>query len=133
MRRRKPAKYVIRIASEPSIHRHFKSARSRLEKATKSAHVKQQVTFNPTAVAGPSTPKPSTKPKRRVSLGFIVDTATGEVTGVDHGDGGHNKRKSQRKHTMLNTSATVKRLKKSEEKKVYPLFSCPMQYLLTEI
>ncbi|TFK71726.1 hypothetical protein BDN72DRAFT_869835 [Pluteus cervinus] len=84
-----------------------KSARSRLEKATKSAHVKQQVTFNPTAVAGPSAPKSSTKPKRRVSLGFIVDTATGEVTGVDHGDGGRNKRKSQRKHTMLNTSATA--------------------------
>ena len=30
------------------------------------------------------------------------------------------KRQSQRKHTVLNTSATVKRLKKSEEKKVSP-------------
>jgi hypothetical protein len=53
------------------------------------------------------------KTKRRVSLGLVVNAETGEVL-----EGVKSKRHSQRKHTIMNTSETVSRMKRSEEKRV---------------
>lgn len=94
----------------------LQAARSRVEKATEVAHARQKVTFNPDAADGP--PKPKAKPKRRVSLGLVVNAETGEVLAGGGTEGLGGKRQSQRKHTVMNTSATVKRMKRSEEKKV---------------
>ncbi|KAF8132462.1 YL1 nuclear protein-domain-containing protein [Boletus edulis] len=90
-----------------------KTARARVEKATAAAHARQRVTFNPGAT--PSRPR-TQKPKRRVSLGVVVDAETGEVIESGAGPVGV-KRKSQRRHTILNTSATVNRIKDAEEKR----------------
>lgn len=59
-----------------------------------------------------ATPKLSdqAKIKRRVSLGVAVNAETGEVIE-------QKKRHSQRRHTMLNTSETINRVKDAEEKK----------------
>lgn len=92
------------------------AARSRLEKATAAAHAKNKMTFNPQASTSQIRPKP--KPKRRVSLGVAVDAETGEVFEPETEIVSKKKRHSQRKHTVLNTSATVTRQKQSEEKKV---------------
>ncbi|KAF5376895.1 hypothetical protein D9615_007200 [Tricholomella constricta] len=92
-----------------------KDARSRVERATAAAHAKHKVTFNPQAGASTFISKPK-GPKRRVSLGVAVNAETGEVLSVNEGSA-KKKRHSQRKHTVLNTSATVKRMKRSEEKK----------------
>ncbi|KAG6371260.1 YL1 nuclear protein-domain-containing protein [Boletus reticuloceps] len=90
-----------------------KTARARVEKATAAAHARQRVTFNP----GATTSRPRTqKPKRRVSLGVVVNAETGEVIEGGAGTVGV-KRKSQRRHTILNTSATVNRIKDAEEKR----------------
>ncbi|KAF8060864.1 YL1 nuclear protein-domain-containing protein [Lyophyllum atratum] len=91
-----------------------KSARSRVEKATAAAHEKHKVTFNPQAEASASTSK--LKVQRRVSLGVAVNAETGEILPADKSSP-KKKRHSQRKHTVLNTSATVTRMKRSEEKK----------------
>lgn len=90
-----------------------------MERATAAAHAKHKVTFNPQAESqGPSS-KPKGKPKRRVSLGFAINAETGEIImGENDESAGGKKRHSQRKHTILNTSATVKRMQKSEEKRV---------------
>lgn len=57
------------------------------------------------------------KPKRRVSLGVVVNAETGEVIQGGAGTVGA-KRHSQRRHTVMNTSATVNRIKDAEEKRV---------------
>ncbi|KAG6916920.1 hypothetical protein DXG01_004681 [Tephrocybe rancida] len=94
-----------------------KDARSRVEKATAAAHARQKITFNPQAQAeaSPSKRKPK-DPRRRVSLGVAVNAETGEVLPADMSSP-RKKRHSQRKHTILNTSAAVARIKRSEEKK----------------
>ncbi|KAF9446774.1 hypothetical protein P691DRAFT_803401 [Macrolepiota fuliginosa MF-IS2] len=102
-------------AGEKAIHDEEKSARratrSRLEKQTAVAHAKHKATFNPQAVAPPAAkPKPKSQPRR---LSMFND----EIDGQDIPRRAGQKRKSQRRHTILNTSATVTRLKKSEEKK----------------
>ncbi|KAG5643812.1 hypothetical protein DXG03_009588 [Asterophora parasitica] len=95
-----------------------KEARSRVERATAAAHAKHKVAFNPQVQSEASTSKAQEKPKvkRRVSLGLAVNAETGDVLSGEKGSP-KKKRTSQRKHTILNTSATVKRLKRSEEKK----------------
>lgn len=87
----------------------LQATRTRLEKATDAAHARNKATFNPQAT---TVPKP--KPKRRVALGGAVNAATGET--IAERPLGH--RQSMRKHTVLNTSLTETRLKRSEERKV---------------
>ncbi|KAH7920491.1 hypothetical protein BV22DRAFT_1098016 [Leucogyrophana mollusca] len=89
-----------------------KTARSRLEKATAAAHARQKATFNPQAQASsPAEASASAaKSKRRVALGGAINAETGEVI-----EG--TKRQSRRTHTIMNTSATVNRIKNAEVKK----------------
>jgi len=84
---------------------------------TAAAHAKHKSSFN--ADIRLSDPKPKAKAKaRRVQLGAIVDAETGEVVeSISHGVASK-KRMSKRKHTVLNTSATVIRQKESEHKRV---------------
>ncbi|KAN0082575.1 YL1 nuclear domain containing protein [Tylopilus felleus] len=91
-----------------------KTFRARIEKATAAAHARQRVTFNPEASA--SQPRPAQKPKRRVSLGVVMNAETGEVIEGGAGTAGA-KRQSQRRYTVMNTSATVNRIKDAEEKR----------------
>ncbi|KAH7910015.1 YL1 nuclear protein-domain-containing protein [Hygrophoropsis aurantiaca] len=90
--------------------RERKSARSRMEQATKAAHARQIATFNPQSEAPSSNRVTAPKIRRRVALGTAVDVETGEVI-----EG--TKRKSRRTHTVMNTSATVNRIKNAEVKK----------------
>jgi hypothetical protein len=80
------------------------------------------VTFNPEATSSqPSRLQGTQKPKRRVSLGVVVNAETGEVIEGGAGTGTGTvgvKRHSQRRHTIMNTSATVNRIKDAEEKRV---------------
>ncbi|EGO19422.1 hypothetical protein SERLADRAFT_453395 [Serpula lacrymans var. lacrymans S7.9] len=89
-----------------------KAARARVDKATAAAHARQRVTFNPQAHSSSSNDasRPKLRPKRRVSLGVAINVETGEVI-----EG--SKRQSQRRHTIMSTSATVSRIKDAEEKK----------------
>ncbi|KAH7884103.1 YL1 nuclear protein-domain-containing protein [Phlebopus sp. FC_14] len=94
-----------------------KMARARVEKATALAHARQRVTFDPEAL---TKSKPSAqKPKRRVSLGAVVNAETGEVIEGTTGGATSAKRQSQRRHTVMNTSATANRMKDAEEKKAH--------------
>ncbi|KIK94688.1 hypothetical protein PAXRUDRAFT_827755 [Paxillus rubicundulus Ve08.2h10] len=95
--------------------RERKTARARAEKATAAAHARQRVTFNPEAVSSQSKRKATQKTKRRVSLGIVVNAETGEVIEGSGTSGA--KRQSQRRHTIMNTSATVNRMKDAEEKR----------------
>jgi hypothetical protein len=81
-----------------------KTALSRVQRATALAHARQQATFHPDI--GTSSPKQ----KNRVSKNVTTSPWTG-----DHSSG---KRQSKRMHTILNTSATVNRLKHAQEKRV---------------
>ncbi|KAG1809860.1 YL1 nuclear protein-domain-containing protein [Suillus plorans] len=90
-----------------------RSARARVEKATAAAHARHRVTFNPQTETSEKRPnKEAQKLKRRVSLGVAVNAETGEVI-----EGGTRQRQSQRSHTIMNTSATVNRMKDAEEKR----------------
>jgi vacuolar protein sorting-associated protein 72 len=89
----------------------LQATRTRLEKATDAAHARNKASFNPQAAAAAPP-----KPRRRVALGGAVNAATGEtIVGRDRPTA---HRQSMRKHTVLNTSLTETRLKRSEEKKV---------------
>ncbi|KAK1225302.1 hypothetical protein PQX77_011821 [Marasmius sp. AFHP31] len=90
-----------------------KAARSRVEKATAAAHARQKMTFNPTAASSQPKPKPKPKPKRAFTI--VVDPNTGDV--VQDQAPGRKKRQSTRSHTVLNTSATFKRLVANEQQK----------------
>ena len=57
-----------------------------------------------------------------MSLGVAVNAETGEIVTLGKGNTAKKKRHSQRKHTILSTSAHVKRMKRSEEKKVCLFF-----------
>lgn len=83
------------------------------------------MTFNPEVEASSSTTQPKAKPKRRVQMGDAINAETGEVMDAEERRAASVKRKSQRKHTILNTSAHVKRMKKDKEKKVRHLYSFP--------
>ncbi|KAI9566103.1 YL1 nuclear protein-domain-containing protein [Boletus coccyginus] len=96
--------------------RERKTARARFEKATAAAHERQRVTFNPQAMLSQPRSQVTQRPKRRVSLGVVVNAETGEVIEGGAGRVGA-KRKSQRRHTIMNTSATVNRIKDAEEKR----------------
>ncbi|KAI5997401.1 YL1 nuclear protein-domain-containing protein [Pisolithus albus] len=101
--------------------RERQAARARVEKATATAHARQRATFDPGAA--PSVSKSSVqKSRRRVLLGPVVNAETGEViesttsgttTAVTVGV----KRQSQRRHTVMSTTATATRMKDAEEKK----------------
>lgn len=75
------------------------------------------MTFNPQATPSQPRSRVTQRPKRRVSLGVVVNAETGEVIEGGAGRVGA-KRKSQRRHTIMNTSATVNRIKDAEEKRV---------------
>ncbi|KAG2361911.1 YL1 nuclear protein-domain-containing protein [Suillus spraguei] len=99
--------------AEDEERRARRSARVRVEKATAAAHARQRVTFHPQAETSEKRPhKEAQKLKRRVSLGVAVNAETGEVI-----EGGTRQRQSQRSHTIMNTSATVNRIKDAEEKR----------------
>ena len=85
----------------------LKATRSRLEKATAAAHAKHRVTFN-------SDIQVSAAPKPKVRLANRVQLESGE----SQKRGLSKTRTSKRMHTVLNTTATVTRLKQSEQKKV---------------
>ncbi|KAG2030053.1 YL1 nuclear protein-domain-containing protein [Suillus americanus] len=100
-------------AMEDEQRRARRSARARVEKATAAAHARQRVTFHPQTGTSQKRPnKEAQKLKRRVSLGVAVNAETGEVI-----EGGTRQRQSQRSHTIMNTSATVNRMKDAEEKR----------------
>ncbi|KAF9466890.1 YL1 nuclear protein-domain-containing protein [Collybia nuda] len=107
-------------AGERVVHEEEKRARktnrSKLERATAAAHAKHKVTFNPEAQVSTPAPK-SREVRRRVSLGGAVNAETGEELLEENSSPNRKKRHSQRKHTILNTSATVRRMKNSEAKK----------------
>ncbi|KAL0579773.1 hypothetical protein V5O48_002267 [Marasmius crinis-equi] len=90
-----------------------KTARSRLEKATAAAHERQKATFNPTASS--SQPKPKPKPKSKRTLTISLDPETGNV--VQDEATSRKKRQSTRTHTVMNSSATIKRALQSEQQK----------------
>lgn len=92
-------------------------ARARVEKATAAAHARQRVTFNPEATSLQQKSSGTQKGKRRVSLGVAVNAETGKVIEGAVGVVGV-KRKSQRRHTIMNTSATDNRIKDAQEKRV---------------
>ncbi|KAJ6494617.1 YL1 nuclear protein-domain-containing protein [Mycena vitilis] len=101
------------VAAQEEEKRARKATRTRLEKATGAAHARNKATFDP---QGAQTTPPKTK--RRVALGSAVNAATGEI--IVERDGAQRPiahRQSMRKHTVLNTSLTETRLKRSEEKK----------------
>ena len=75
------------------------------------------MTFNPGATSSQPKSQLTPKTKRRVSLGVVVNAETGEVIEGGAGTAGV-KRQSQRRHTIMNTSATVNRMKDAEEKRV---------------
>lgn len=91
-------------------------------KATAAAHERQKATFEPDkSIKATTSKKQKPKPKlRRVSLGVVVDAETGEVLQGEEIPASliAGERKSKRRHTILNTSATVSRLKLEEEKRV---------------
>ncbi|KAJ7726064.1 YL1 nuclear protein-domain-containing protein [Mycena maculata] len=78
-----------------------KAKRSALEKATSLAHARNKATFEPSS--------PPKKTRRRVALGGAVNAATGEA--IAERPTAH--RQSLRAHTVLNTSLTETRLKRS--------------------
>ncbi|KAF8169952.1 YL1 nuclear protein-domain-containing protein [Pholiota molesta] len=94
-----------------------KAARTRLEKVTAAAHAKHKSSFNPDVQLSTTTktkPKPKTlSVSADVSMSLWTD-AGGESTNQSIYE---RKRTSNRKHTVLNTSATVTRLKQSEARK----------------
>jgi hypothetical protein len=89
----------------------FQAVKTRLEKATAAAHVKHRVTFN-------SDIQVSAVPKPKVKLANRVQFETGETTKGGRKSELSKTRTSKRMHTVLNTTATVTRLKESEQKKV---------------
>lgn len=100
--------------------RERQAARARVEKATATAHARQRATFDPGAA--PSVSKSSMqKSRRRVSLGPVINAETGEV--IESTTSGTTvmtvgvKRQSQRRHTVMSTTATATRMKDAEEKK----------------
>lgn len=90
----------------------FEAARARLEKRTAAAHDKNKATFNPQVVAPPVV-KSQSKPKQSITV-LVTEGTVGDGTSRRIGQ----KRKSQRSHTVLNTSATVTRLKETQDKRV---------------
>jgi YL1 nuclear protein len=104
---------ILYSSAHPSLIRR-QAARSKLDKVTAAAHAKHKETFNPQA----QVVSKSKEMRRRVSLGTAVNAETGEVILPGKGGPTKKKRHSQRKHTILSTSAHVKRMKRSEEKKV---------------
>ncbi|KAF8816718.1 hypothetical protein BYT27DRAFT_7076800 [Phlegmacium glaucopus] len=101
-----------------------KAARSRLDKITAAAHAKHKTTFNPDIqLSSTVQPKPKPKPTQRVSLGVVVDAESGQVVKSRKPSSGVGKKRfSQRRHTIQNTSATVTRLKQSQQKKARTSF-----------
>jgi hypothetical protein len=122
------------------IIRRKQAARSRLEKTTAAAHARNKVTFNPQASTSTFLKPKSKKIGRRVSFadaGQILDNDEAEPEPEAHeteagagGGGGtprgkgkakgkaKGKRQSRRSHTVLNTSATVSRMKSAEKRRV---------------
>ncbi|KAF8898332.1 YL1 nuclear protein-domain-containing protein [Infundibulicybe gibba] len=90
-----------------------RAARSKLERVTAAAHARNKTNFNPQTYM----PSSGTKTKRRLSTRMLLDVDTVGTIAHDSDAIGEKKRQSQRRHTIQNTSATVRRMKKSEEKK----------------
>ncbi|KAI6043793.1 YL1 nuclear protein-domain-containing protein [Pisolithus marmoratus] len=97
--------------------RERQAARARVEKATAMAHARQRATFNPEAT--PSSQSFTQKSRRRISLGQAINAETGKVferttsrTTITAG-----KRQSQRRHTVMSTTATASRVKDAEAKR----------------
>jgi len=89
-------------------------------------HDRNKATFNPQSIVPPIA-KPRPKPKQTVRF----DIQECITLGVPKRAG--QKRKSQRRHTVLNTSATDSRMRETEEKKACPIMgsSIPFSHLLS--
>lgn len=88
--------------------------RSQLERITAAAHTRHAATFNPQLLA--ESVKKQTRPRRRVSMGVVVDAVTGEVLDGNSQESVTGKRKSRRMSTILNRTATEHRLRDAERK-----------------
>jgi hypothetical protein len=82
-----------------------------LEKATAAAHAKHRVTFN-TDIQVSAVPNPKARSKAS-----CIQTGEAPSTGLRKSELSKT-RTSKRMHTVLNTTATVTRLKESQQKKV---------------
>lgn len=110
-RREKKVRFTY-FPNLPNYHP-IQAAHNRVARAAAAAHARLKVTFNP-EIYDDAIEETSmvAKKKRRVSLGLAIDAETGEVIN-------NAQRQSRRSHTILNTSATVLRMKKdAEDKKV---------------
>jgi len=103
-----------KISSNSLTYHPTQAAQNRIERAAALAHARQKVTFKPETYDDvlEETSSMVVKKKRRVSIGLAIDAETGEVIN-------NAQRQSRRSHTILNTSATARRMKKdAEDKKV---------------
>ncbi|KAK7688124.1 hypothetical protein QCA50_008494 [Cerrena zonata] len=91
-----------------------KDGKTQLERITAAAHARQAATFNPQLHVEPVKKQP--KPRRRVSMGVVVDAATGEVLEGASQESNAGKRKSRRMSTIMNRTATEHRLRDAERK-----------------
>ncbi len=112
MKRRRLRRLIECIFPWCRLAHRFQAARSQLDKVTAAAHARNKATFNPqiAETSAPKTPAVS-KPKRRVSMGVVVDAETGEV--MESG-----KRHSLRRNTLMATSISEIRARDEQEKKV---------------
>ena len=73
----------------------YQGGKTRLERITAAAHARHAATFNPQLHV--ERVKKQNKPRRRVSMGVVMDAATGEVLGDAPEESVAGKRKSRRK------------------------------------
>ncbi|KJA21855.1 hypothetical protein HYPSUDRAFT_41485 [Hypholoma sublateritium FD-334 SS-4] len=108
------AERIVEEAGETEVvneeRRTKKAARTRLEKTTAAAHAKHKSSFNADIQVTTASRAKSTSKAQHTSL--RNDAANAGSSIIDE-----RKRTSQRMHTVLNTSATVKRLKQSEARR----------------
>ena len=92
----------------------YQGGKTRLERITAAAHARHAATFNPQLHV--ERVKKQNKPRRRVSMGVVMDAATGEVLGDAPEESVAGKRKSRRMSTILSRTATEHRLRDAERR-----------------
>ncbi|EIN13281.1 hypothetical protein PUNSTDRAFT_139878 [Punctularia strigosozonata HHB-11173 SS5] len=104
-------------AAQEEEKREKRAARTRVERATAAAHARQKRTFNPEADTPASDQIASSqrKTRRRVTLGPATDAESSRAARGGYGAGAAT-RHSQRRHTMLSTSATAERIRDAEKR-----------------
>ena len=92
----------------------YQGGKTRLERITAAAHARHAATFNPQLHV--ERVKKQNKPRRRVSMGVVMDAATGEVLEEAPEESVAGKRKSRRMSTILSRTATEHRLRDAERR-----------------